>query len=357
MNRPENLFRAICLCFSALLLVLSLLWDIRLAAVNDLAAARKREAERLQAENARLLARCESSLSLEEIDSTVVPVFTDVTGDNNVQVQKVSGSNEVIFKSVVLDEDTSTELSNRLVEEFGVDKDSITSETISSTISSEMKRDALVAVAVALVLMLLYIWFRFKDMRFGASSVICLVHDVLVVLTFYAIARISVGSTFIACMLTIVGYSINATIVIFDRVRESMRGRRRGEELSEVVNTAVTDTLSRSLFTSLTTFFMVFALFFFGVASVKEFALPIMVGIICGAYSSVCLAGSLWYMLRKKSDDAAQAGMNSKKQNKGGSGSQNSQKKKDDYSNLSKKERKERRRKEEEARNRAKVTV
>ena len=148
---------------------------------------------------------------------------------------------------------------------------------------------------------------------------------------------------------------------IFDRVRENLRQRRRGEELSAVVDTAVTDTLSRSLFTSLTTFFMVLALFIFGVSSVREFALPIMVGIICGAYSSVCLAGSIWYLLRRKSDDAAQAGMNTKKQGKSGSGegsgSQGSKKKKDDYSNLSKKERRERRRKEEEARNKAKITV
>ena len=298
-------------------------------------------------------------MSLSEIEQKVIPVFTEVTGDSNIQIQKVAGSNEVIFKSSVLDTGKSTELSNQLVEKFSVDKDSITSETISSTISDEMKRDALLAVAVALVLMLLYIWFRFKDLRFGASSVLCLAHDVLVVLAFYAFVRISVGSTFIACMLTIVGYSINATIVIFDRVRESMRARRRGEELSEVINTAVTDTLSRSLFTSLTTFFMVLTLFIFGVSSVKEFALPIMIGIICGAYSSVCLAGSIWYVLRKKADSAAQAELNQKK-NKGGgsdSGNQQSKKKKDDYSNLSKKERKERRRKEEEARNKAKITV
>jgi SecD/SecF fusion protein len=224
-----------------------------------------------------------------------------------------------------------------------------------------MKRDALLAVGVALVLMLLYIWFRFKDLRFGASSVICLAHDVLVVLAFYAVARVSVGSTFIACMLTIVGSSINATIVIFDRVRESLRSRRRGQELAALVNESITDTLSRSIFTSLTTFFMVLALFIFGVASVKEFALPIMIGIICGAYSSICLAGSIWYVMRKKADDAARAGIDSKKSGKGtdsdkGSGSK-SGKKKNDYSNLSKKERKERRRKEEEAKNKAKITV
>ena len=300
-------------------------------------------------------------MSLEKIESEVIPIFTEVTGDNNVQIQKVAGSNEVIFKSAVLDTDKSTELSNQLVEKFAVDKDSITSETISSTISDEMKRDALIAVAVALVLMLLYIWFRFKDLRFGASSVICLAHDVLVVLAFYAFVRISVGSTFIACMLTIVGYSINATIVIFDRVRENLRQRSRQQTLEEVVNESITDTLSRSIFTSLTTFFMVFALFIFGVASVKEFALPIMIGIICGAYSSICLAGSIWYVMRKKADDAARAGIDSKKSGKGtdsdkGSGSK-SGKKKNDYSNLSKKERKERRRKEEEAKNKAKITV
>ena len=238
-------------------------------------------------------------MSLEEIENKVIPLFTEVTGDSNVQIQKVAGSNEVIFKSAVLDTAKSTELSNKLVEGFAVDKDSITSETISSTISSEMKRDALLAVGAALILMLLYIWFRFKDLRFGASSVICLVHDVLVVLAVYAFARISVGSTFIACMLTIVGYSINATIVIFDRVRESLRTRRKDEDLAMLVNQSVTDTLSRSIFTSLTTFFMVLALYVFGVPSVREFALPIMTGILCGAYSSVCLAGPIWHMLRK----------------------------------------------------------
>ena len=297
-------------------------------------------------------------MSLEQIESQVIPVFTEVTGDSNVQIQKVAGSNEVIFKSAVLDTDKSTELSNQLVEKFSVDKDSITSETISSTISDEMKRDALIAVVVALILMLIYIWFRFKDIRFGASSVICLAHDVLVVLAFYAFARISVGSTFIACMLTIVGYSINATIVIFDRVRETLRTRSRQQTLAEVVNESVTDTLSRSIFTSLTTFFMVLALFIFGVASVKEFALPIMIGIICGAYSSVCLAGSIWYVLRKNSDSAAvKAAGSGKGGSSGKSGGQQSSKKKDDYSNLSKKERKERRRKEEEAKNKAKITV
>ena len=186
-----------------------------------------------------------------------------------------------------------------MVENFQVDAEKITTETISSTISSEMKSDAIIAVFVATLCMLVYIWFRFKDIRFGASSVIALLHDVLVVLAFYAIVKVSVGTTFIACMLTIVGYSINATIVIFDRIRENMHNMGRNESLEEMVNGSITQTLSRSIFTSLTTFIMVAALYVFGVSSVKEFALPLMAGILCGTYSSVCITGALWLILRK----------------------------------------------------------
>ena len=160
--------------------------------------------------------------------------------------------------------------------------------------------DAVVAVAIATICMLLYIWFRFKDIRFGASAVIALIHDVLVVLAFYAVTRVSVGSTFIACMLTIVGYSINATIVIFDRIRENMKSMTRKDDLQELVNHSITQTLSRSIFTSLTTFIMVAALYVFGVSSIREFALPLMAGILCGTYSSVCITGALWYVLRTK---------------------------------------------------------
>ena len=294
-------------------------------------------------------------MSLDEINDKVIPVITETTGDTNPQVQKVAGSSEVIFKTQELDEAKSTALAVALQDQFGVDKDNITSETISSTISSEMKTAAFNAVIVALALMLAYIWFRFKDARFGASSVICLAHDCLVVLAAYALIRISVGSTFIACMLTIVGYSINATIVVFDRVRENLAFRKSGTGLEEVVNTSVSQTLSRSIFTSLTTFFMVLALYIFGVASVKEFALPLMVGIIAGCWSSVCIAGPLWHLLRTR---IASANDNTNTGNGGGnSGSSNSGSKKKDYSGLSKKERKLQRQKEAEERNKAKITV
>ncbi len=239
-------------------------------------------------------------MDLAQIDSTVVPVFSNITGDGAVQVQKVAGSNEVIFKTRELNVDERQQLEQDLVDNFGVNKDLITAETISSTISSEMKADAIVAVVIATICMLIYIWFRFKDIRFAASSVAALVHDVLVVLAFYAIAKVSVGSTFIACMLTIVGYSINATIVIFDRIRENLGGMLKKDSLDELVNRSISQTLSRSIFTSLTTFVMVAALFVLGVTSIREFALPLMVGIVCGTYSSVCITGALWYVLRTK---------------------------------------------------------
>ena len=239
-------------------------------------------------------------MSIEELDEKVVPIIEEISKDANVQTQKVQGSNQVIFKSATLDVSQREELNSRLEEEFGVDPEKITAETISSTISSEMRTGAVSAVVVSTVLMLLYVWFRFKDVRFGASSVAALVHDVLVVLAFYAAARVSVGNTFIACMLTIVGYSINATIVIFDRIRENMTSYKTKEELAAIVNRSISQTLSRSIFTSLTTFIMVAVLYILGVSSIKEFALPLMVGIACGTYSSICLASAFWYLLRTR---------------------------------------------------------
>lgn len=238
--------------------------------------------------------------SIDEIDKEIVPILEEVTGDANVQTQKVAGTNQVIIKTVTLDLAKREALNQALVDNFGVDESKITVENISSTVSNEMRQDAIIAVIVATICMLLYIRFRFKDIRFATSAVTALLHDVLVVLTFYAIARIAVGNTFIACMLTIVGYSINATIVIFDRIREELRLKTKTTDLEEVVNKSITWTLTRSIYTSLTTFVMVAVLFIMGVSSIKEFAAPLMIGIICGAYSSVCITGTLWYIMKTK---------------------------------------------------------
>ena len=196
-------------------------------------------------------------MSIEELDEKVVPKIEEMSKDANVQTQKVQGTNQVIFKTVTMEVDQREELSSWLEEEFDVNPDTIMTETISSTVSSEMRTGAVVAVIVSSICMLIYVALRFKDVRFGASSVLALLHDVLVVPAFYAIARVSVGNTFIACMLTIVGYSINATIVIFDRVRENLKAGGSRAELKEVVNSSISQTLSRSIFTSLTTFVMV----------------------------------------------------------------------------------------------------
>ena len=237
------------------------------------------------------------AMTLEQVTADVVPYIEEMT-QCPVQIQTVQGSNEVIFKTNFLETERCGEVKEMISQRFGVEEGAILSETISSTISNEMKSDTLIAVAVAVVCMLIYIRIRFKDIRFGISSIIALVHDVLIVLAFYAAARVSVSNTFIACMLTIVGYSINATIVIFDRIRENMDPMSARDELKDIVNKSITQTMSRSIFTSLTTFVMVAVLYIFGVTSIRDFALPLMVGIFCGTYSSICLAGSLWYVFK-----------------------------------------------------------
>ncbi len=236
--------------------------------------------------------------TLAEIEELVQPIVEEVTGDNNIQASKVQDSTQVIIKTRTLDLEERTAMSDALVETFGIEETAITAESISATVSSEMRNDAIIAVIVATICMLIYIRLRFKDLRFAGSAVIALIHDVLIVLAFYAAARVSVGNTFIACMLTIVGYSINATIVIFDRIREEVQVAERKETLYEVVNKSISYTLTRSIYTSFTTFVMVAVLYVLGVSAIQEFALPLMVGIICGAYSSVCITGALWYCMK-----------------------------------------------------------
>ncbi len=239
------------------------------------------------------------NLSLEDISARVVPVVETVTHEAGTQTQKVEGTNEVIIKTRELNLEERDALNNALVQSFGVDAEKITAENISAAVSTEMKKDATWATVWATLLMLIYIFIRFKKLSFALGSVLALIHDVLILVTCYAIARWSVGSTFIACILTIVGYSINATIVIFDRMRENLGNMKKNTTKEEIVNLSVTQTLSRSINASLTTFIMVLVLYIMGVSSIREFALPIMVGIVVGTYSSVCLAASIWYMFDK----------------------------------------------------------
>lgn len=236
--------------------------------------------------------------SLSELETDIIPEMEKIAG-SAVQPQPVQNSTDVVFKTNALDVTKRDAIEEMLLDKYGVENEQIVMETIGGTISKETTVKTFVSVCVAMVCMLIYIAIRFKNISFGAGGVLALLHDVLVVLAFYAAAKVSVGSTFIACMLTLVGYSINATIVVYDRIRENRSQMGSGADLKDVINRSITQTLSRSIFTSLTTFIMVAALYVLGVTAIREFALPLMVGIVCGTYSSVFLAGSMYYMMQK----------------------------------------------------------
>ncbi len=233
-------------------------------------------------------------------------MFSQVSESNDVVISEVAGENALNIKTVELSEKQRSELNKQLLDKYGVEEENIENNNISASVSDEMKSDAIVAVIIASICMLLYIWFRFKDIVFAGSAVLALLHDVIVVLLVYALTKISVGNTFIACMLTIVGYSINATIVIFDRIRENLGNKKSVESVTNVVNDSITQTLTRSINTSITTAIMVIMLAILGVESVRDFAIPLLAGIVCGAYSSICITGTLWYSIKsiglKKAD-------------------------------------------------------
>ena len=254
----------------------------------------------------------DKDLSMEEVDQQVIPLFREATGgDASAQAAKVAGTNEVIIKTRTMSTEERAKLYNSIQEKFSISEDKIVTENISGAVSKEMKTDAVWALAIAIFCMLIYIWVRFRDIKFASSSVLALAHDVLVTVTFYAAFRWAVGSNFIACILTIVGYSINATIVVFDRIRENIqKGEVKKKGLEFAVNEAISNTLTRSINTSITTFITVFCLFLFGVSSIRDFSMPLMVGIVSGAWSSVCIAGPLGYdfvSLSKKNKEKAQA--------------------------------------------------
>lgn len=238
---------------------------------------------------------------LHRAETEVAPVIAEAIDVQvgTIQIQVVEGTNQVIFKTAELDDTQAVAMETALSEKFNA---TVTdSNGISSTISGEMRSDAIVAIIISSILMLIYIAIRFSDARFGFSAVIALLHDVMVVFMFYSVAQLSVGNTFIACMLTIVGYSINATIIIFDRIRENIKLMDVSKDGYEhIVNTSIAQTFSRSIYTSLTTFVTVLVLYIMGVASLKEFTFTLMAGIVCGAYSSICITGPLWLTLKNK---------------------------------------------------------
>lgn len=238
-------------------------------------------------------------------DTDVQAVIDEALGDKaaGADVQAIKGENQVIIKTKELTTEERTAVMNGLADKYGIDpiNDLLSHSNISGTISSELQRDAILAVLVAAIIMLIYISIRFHDITTGVSAIVALLHDVLVVLAIYAIFRIPVNNSFIAAMLTIVGYSINDTIVVFDRIRENQKSMRRGQ-YAELVDSSINQTLARSINTSLTTVVMVALLYFLGVPAIQDFSFPLMMGIISGTYSSIFIASPVWYLFKKKNE-------------------------------------------------------
>lgn len=233
--------------------------------------------------------------SNEDIEKTV----SKITGQSSAQIQRVLNKNQVMIKIKSTDKKVRDDLIDELAKNYGFDKKSVSISDISATISNEMQRSAIIAVVLACLAILIYISIRFKNIKTGSCAVIALLHDTIITILSYAVFRIPLNYSFIAVVLTILGYSINATIVIFDRMRENKMFNIKDE--AELVDKSVTQTMRRSLFTSLTTLLSIICLYFMGVASIKDFSLPIIIGIICGTYSSICIATSLWFVMNKKS--------------------------------------------------------
>lgn len=257
----------------------------------------------------------------DELKDEVVDVVKSVTGLNGeVSSSDDQGVKKITIRTTALTEDQSAEVRSELAKKFNTTEDKVESETISASVSNEMQMDAVIATLIAVACMLLYIWIRFRHIATAGAAVLALCHDVLVVFTVYVLFGqfIQVGSTFIAVMLTIVGYSINDTIVVFDRIRENRNKANSRDDLKEIINRSITETLSRSINTSITTFIMVFMLAVLGVSSVRQFAIPLIVGLLAGTYSSICVASPLWYLFSGRGKAAVKKTETYSKSNKKG---------------------------------------
>lgn len=172
-------------------------------------------------------------------------------------------------------------------------------EKVGATIGSELTRQAVLALGVSWLLMIAYVSFRF-EFNFALAAILCLIQDVVLVLGFFSFLHLELDSSFVAALLTVVGYSINGTIVIFDRIRENLRSYRKSEGLESLVNNAVNQTLTRTMYTVMTVLFTTVSLYLFGGDTLKNFSLAMTVGFISGTLTSIFLAGSLWLFFRNK---------------------------------------------------------
>lgn len=230
-------------------------------------------------------------------EKAIIDAFEKIENVDVSSIQKVAETKGVLIKTKAnLNAEQTKQVKKVLADTFKVNGDNISVQSISPTVGKELWKSAVMSILIAALLMLLYITFRFEVLS-GIAAVVALVHDLLIMISFYVIFQIPVNTSFIAALLTILGYSINATIVIFDRIRENTRFLKK-VAFSEIVNKSIWQTLARSINTSLTTLFTLVVLYIIGVQSIKEFALPLIVGIVAGTYSSVFISGSVWAMLK-----------------------------------------------------------
>ncbi len=237
----------------------------------------------------------------EQVDvEEVETVIKENSQETNPLVRNYEENNFVQIKIQETDSVVVEDLINAFLKRYSLTKeDLISTSSFSPTVSSEMQSSAILAILVACVAILIYVGIRFNDITMGASSIIALLHDVTLVVLFYSAVRIPLNYSFIAVLLTVIGYSINATIVIFDRAREN-RQLRQSMDDGELMNMSINQTISRSIYTSVTTFLAIFFLYVLGVDSMKEFSLPILFGVAVGTYSSIAISGSVWYNLKNK---------------------------------------------------------
>lgn len=213
--------------------------------------------------------------------------------DNAESVIQATGDKAVSIKTISLSNEKRDAIKEDVVKKYNLkDASVLKMENVNGTVSGRLIGDSLKAIALAIILMLIYITFRF-DFQSGTSAVLALAHDVIIMLGFYAIFGTTVSTSFIAAILTIVGYSINATIIIFDRVRENNRTMKKASA-DEIADNAIRSSYLRAINSSLTTLFTIGVLYVMGVDSIKEFALPIIIGILAGTYSSLFIAGPFW---------------------------------------------------------------
>jgi len=238
----------------------------------------------------------EEAKTVEADTNTIYSAIADLVYDADVE-ENEEGNFVVSYEPNSEISTLRSEITSSVIELY---PDAVlnSTDTVSAEVSGSLKQSAILATGVAILLMLVYIAFRF-EISSAFAAIVCLTHDVLVMLLAYSVFQIPMGSTVIAAILTILGYSINATIVIFDRVRENIK-KMPGASFEEKVDKGIKSTLWRSLNTTITTLLTIGLIYFLGVTSIKNFALPLIVGILAGAYSSICLAGNVWYVLKGK---------------------------------------------------------